>query len=89
MSGASCCRARITPWAPFNGSIAISVYRAGGYEGKAEIGGSLDVYDVATDTRELISYHADGIEGPSPRSVGRWLSRQVLAAVYIWRGTSE
>lgn len=61
-------------------SIAVSgekVYRIGGFDGKAEIGGSLDVYDVATDTWESISYQADGIEGPTPRSVGALVDVQV------------
>lgn len=61
-------------------SIAVSgekVYRMGGFDGKAEVGGSLDVYDVTTDTWESISYQADGIEGPSPRSVGALVDVQV------------
>jgi Galactose oxidase, central domain len=61
-------------------SIAISgekVYRIGGYDGKAEIGGFLDVYDIATDTWESIPYQADGIEGPSARSVGALVEVQV------------
>lgn len=61
-------------------SIAVSgekVYRIGGYDGKAEIGGSLDVYDVATDTWESIPYQADGVEGPSARSVGALVGVEV------------
>ena len=61
-------------------SIAFSeekVYRIGAYDGNAEIGGLLDVYDIATDAWESISYQADGIEGPSPISVG------ALVAVHV------
>ena len=69
------------PGQPRGGSsIAVSgeqIYRVGGYDGKAEIGGSLDVYNVATDSWESIPYQADGIEGPSARSVGALVDVQV------------
>ena len=40
-----------------------------GFDVKMEQGGTLDVYDPALKTWVSISYTADGIDGPEPRSV--------------------
>ncbi|RDW57511.1 hypothetical protein BP6252_13771 [Coleophoma cylindrospora] len=54
-----------TSMAFFNGAI----YRMNGFDGKTEQGGSLDVYDLASNTWSTKVYTADGISGPAPRSV--------------------
>ncbi|PVI05668.1 galactose oxidase [Periconia macrospinosa] len=53
-------------------SIAFSngkLYRMHGFDGKAEQGGSLDIFDLATNTWETKTFNADGQDGPEPRSV--------------------
>jgi hypothetical protein len=45
------------------------IYRMNGFDGKEEIGGSLDVYDIASDTWETREFVADGTRGPGARSV--------------------
>lgn len=49
------------------------IYRMNGFDGKTEQGGSLDVYDVAKDSWDTITYPADGKSGPGPRSVAALL----------------
>ena len=46
------------------------MYRMGGFDGKAEIGGSIDIYDPVMDHWTTKTFNADGREGPEARSVG-------------------
>jgi hypothetical protein len=53
-------------------SIAYSggkVYRMNGFDGTTEQGGSIDVYDVASDAWSTETFRADGNNGPEARSV--------------------
>jgi hypothetical protein len=45
------------------------LYRMNGFDGKAEQGGSLDIFDPASNTWSTKHYAADGVSGPAPRSV--------------------
>ncbi|KAL4804653.1 kelch repeat protein [Aspergillus unguis] len=45
------------------------LYRMNGFDGKTEQGGALDVFDLASNTWNTITYTADGVNGPTPRSV--------------------
>ncbi|KAL4785052.1 hypothetical protein BJX76DRAFT_367203 [Aspergillus varians] len=57
-------------------SIAYSggkIYRMSGFDGKTEQGGALDVFDVTDNSWSTVTYPADGVSGPSPRSVGSLL----------------
>jgi hypothetical protein len=49
------------------------LYRMNGFDGKTEQGGSLDVYDPTSNTWSSRQYPADGVAGPTPRSVGALL----------------
>ena len=55
-------------------SIAFSssgkLYRVNGFDGQAEQGGAVDVYDIEDEKWSSIKYKPDGIEGPQSRSVG-------------------
>ena len=44
-----------------------------GFDGKTEQGGSLDVYDPTSNTWSSRHYLADGVSGPTPRSVSALL----------------
>jgi hypothetical protein len=46
------------------------LYRMNGFDGKTEQGGSLDVYDTASDSWTSIAFQPDGRKGPIARSVG-------------------
>jgi N-acetylneuraminic acid mutarotase len=64
--------------APSRGGTSIAfydglLYRMNGFDGKIEQGGSLDIYDLASDTWSTRTYVADGISGPTPRSVSACL----------------
>ncbi|ODQ52839.1 galactose oxidase [Saitoella complicata NRRL Y-17804] len=45
------------------------LYRMNGFDGKTELGGNLDVYDCKSNTWSSVTFPADDISGPSPRSV--------------------
>jgi hypothetical protein len=45
-----------------------------GFDGEAEQGGSLDVYDATNNTWPSQLYSADGVSGPTPRSVSAFLT---------------
>lgn len=45
------------------------IYRMNGFDGKIELGGSLDVFDTASNAWDSIIYTADGKSGPGARSV--------------------
>jgi N-acetylneuraminic acid mutarotase len=60
--------------APHRGgtSIAFSngkLYRMNGFDGTTEVGGSMDVFDTASDAWATKSFKADGNDGPEARSV--------------------
>ncbi|KAI1524684.1 kelch repeat protein [Pyrenophora tritici-repentis] len=60
--------------APHRGgaSIAFSggkLYRMNGFDGTTEQGGSIDIFDIASDTWTTENFAADGFNGPKPRSV--------------------
>ncbi|KAH8433914.1 Kelch repeat protein [Aspergillus melleus] len=45
------------------------VFRMNGFDGKSEIGGAVDVFNIRTEAWESVSFAADGVSGPAPRSV--------------------
>ncbi|KAJ6440690.1 kelch repeat protein [Purpureocillium lavendulum] len=45
------------------------LYRMGGFDGKTEQGGSLDIFDIATQTWSSKAFPPDGVNGPEARSV--------------------
>lgn len=60
--------------APHRGgaSIAFSdgkLFRMNGFDGTTEVGGSIDIFDVNSNTWSTKSFRADGNDGPEPRSV--------------------
>lgn len=68
--------------APKRGGTSIAyaegkLYRMNGFDGKMEQGGTLDVFDLDTNHWDSISYPADGVSGPSPRSVSCLLALKV------------
>lgn len=53
-------------------SIACSggkLYRMNGFDGETEQGGSIDIFDLVSDSWSTKTYKADGSDGPEPRSV--------------------
>lgn len=61
-------------------SIAFSdglIYRMNGFDGKAELGGSIDIYSPDANTWTTHVYDADGKSGPGPRSVGALVSLNI------------
>lgn len=60
--------------APARGGTSIAfhgglLYRANGFDGKSELGGSLDIFDPVKNTWSTKAYIADGVSGPIARSV--------------------
>lgn len=53
------------------------IFRMNGFDGKTEQGGALDVFDLEKNEWNTITYPADGISGPSPRSVSCLLSLKI------------
>jgi len=53
------------------------LFRLNGFDGKTEQGGSLDIYDIGTDTWTTVKYTADGVAGPSARSVSCLLALDI------------
>ncbi|KAF7114764.1 hypothetical protein CNMCM5793_000303 [Aspergillus hiratsukae] len=53
------------------------IFRMNGFDGKTEQGGALDVFDPEKNEWDAITYPADGISGPSPRSVSCLLSLKI------------
>jgi len=53
------------------------IYRMGGFDGKHELGGVIDVYDVELDTWQSIEFVPDGVQGPGHRSVSTLLALHV------------
>lgn len=75
------------PGAPRGGtSITFSdgkLYRMGGFDGKHELGGEIDIYDIASDQWSTHTFSADGNEGPGCRSVGTLLAINVRGRPYL------
>lgn len=55
------------------------LWRMGGFDGKVELGGSIDVFDLSKGEWETISFSADGVEGPGARSVSTLLPLKLHA----------
>jgi hypothetical protein len=53
------------------------LFRMNGFDGKTEQGGGLDVFDERLNVWHTITYQADGVLGPSPRSVGCLVSLNI------------
>ncbi|RAK97877.1 Kelch repeat protein [Aspergillus ibericus CBS 121593] len=53
------------------------VFRMNGFDGNKEQGGALDVFDPERNAWDTITYPADGISGPSARSVSCLLSLHI------------
>ncbi|KAL4875668.1 hypothetical protein BJY04DRAFT_154121 [Aspergillus karnatakaensis] len=67
-------------------SIAYSagkIYRMNGFDGKTEQGGALDVFDISGNEWSTITYSADGIQGPTPRSVSCLLALEIVGKPYL------
>ncbi|KAF7554432.1 hypothetical protein G7Z17_g2885 [Cylindrodendrum hubeiense] len=71
------------------------LYRLGGFDGKTEQGGKLDVYDPEEKQWTSITYAPDGSEGPEARSVATLLAvrtpsgRDVLVSMFGERDPSS
>lgn len=59
------------------------LWRMGGFDGKKEIGGVLDTFDLTSGTWESITFPADGSSGPSPRSVAALVPTTVSGKLYL------
>ncbi|KAF7591878.1 hypothetical protein BBP40_000921 [Aspergillus hancockii] len=53
------------------------LFRMNGFDGNREQGGALDVFDLERNAWETIAYQADGVLGPSARSVSCLLAVEV------------
>ena len=62
--------------------LAGKIYRMGGFDGKSEQGGSVDVYDIATNTWESIAF-STGRDGPEARSVAALVPVKVHGRDYL------
>lgn len=59
------------------------VWRMGGFDGKQELGGSVDSFDPASNTWESYEFPADGLEGPGARSVAALLPLKIAEKYYL------
>ena len=60
--------------APHRGGTSIAysggkLYRMNGFDGSTEQGGSVDIFDIASNTWSIDTFKADGNDGPEARSV--------------------
>jgi N-acetylneuraminic acid mutarotase len=62
---------------------ASKVWRMGGFDGKEEIGGSVDSFDLASSKWESFTFRADGSNGPGARSVAALLPLAVAGKHYL------
>ncbi|KAL7795780.1 hypothetical protein V8C37DRAFT_373412 [Trichoderma ceciliae] len=53
------------------------LYRLGGFDGKSEQGGELDIYEPAAEKWHTTNFTADGIRGPEARSVATLLAVRI------------
>ena len=59
------------------------VWRMGGFDGKEEIGGSVESFDLASNKWKSFTFHADGLSGPGARSVATLLPLKVSGKQYL------
>lgn len=59
------------------------IWRMGGFDGKKEIGGSVESFDLASGQWESTAFSADGSNGPGPRSVAALLPLTISGKVYL------
>lgn len=59
------------------------IFRMNGFDGTHEVGGSLDVYDIASDSWKTSKFVADGKSGPGARSVAALVPVRVADDVYL------
>jgi N-acetylneuraminic acid mutarotase len=59
------------------------VWRMGGFDGKEEIGGSVESLDLASNKWESLAFQADGVDGPGARSVAALLPLKVAGKQYL------
>ena len=59
------------------------LYRMNGFDGTMEQGGSLDIYDLATDSWSAHAFAADGVSGPGARSVATLLPVRTGDRTYL------
>lgn len=59
------------------------VWRMGGFDGKVEIGGSLDSFDVQGGKWETFEFSPDGVNGPGSRSVAALLPVKVAGKLFL------
>lgn len=50
-------------------ALTDKLYRMNGFDGKTELGGTIDIFDLAQTHWTTETYVADGTNGPEPRSV--------------------
>lgn len=55
----------------------------GGFDGKEEIGGVVDSFDLESEKWESFAFQADGVNGPGARSVGALLPAKVGGKEYL------
>ncbi|UKZ81247.1 hypothetical protein TrVFT333_009019 [Trichoderma virens FT-333] len=53
------------------------LYRMGGFDGKSEQGGEVNIYDTASQEWHTTAFTADGVQGPEARSVATLLAVQL------------
>lgn len=59
------------------------LYRMNGFDGTTEQGGSVDIYDLATDEWSSFAFKPDGKDGPGPRSVSALQAVSVKGKNYL------
>ncbi|KAG8156581.1 hypothetical protein KVR01_013532 [Diaporthe batatas] len=59
------------------------LYRMNGFDGTTEQGGSVDMYDLATDDWSSVAFRPDGKDGPGPRSVSALVAASVSGKHYL------
>ncbi|KAI5239638.1 kelch repeat protein [Aureobasidium subglaciale] len=59
------------------------LYRMGGFDGNHELGGEIDIYDIASDAWTTHTFTPDGEQGPGCRSVGSLLAVIVHGRLFL------
>ncbi|KAF2773728.1 kelch repeat protein [Teratosphaeria nubilosa] len=59
------------------------LYRMNGFDGKTEVGGAVDIYNIQEDTWSTAKFDADGKSGPGARSVGALLPARIGGHQYL------
>lgn len=59
------------------------LWRMNGFDGRSEIGGTLDTFDINQNKWSTIEYMADGKSGPSARSVGCLLATSIKGRTHL------